>query len=125
MLSTSTFYDVRLEYTTYRTAQEPIGLRDTTGIKQIGNLWFDEQPFGYVGSALGQGITEKYDVLGRFLMSGGGRGQDHSKYWGITLSADLVSQINKHNQLKLGITFDSTSFEERREINHFLKTKER
>jgi hypothetical protein len=121
-LSAKTFYDVRLEYTTYKTAQEPIGLRDTTGIKQISNLWFDEQPFGYVGSSLGQGITEKYDVLGRFLMSGGGRGQDHSNYWGIALSADLVSQVNKHNQIKLGFTFDYTSFEERREINHGATT---
>jgi hypothetical protein len=120
-LSTETYYDVNLEYTRYQTTQEPIGLRDTTGIKQIGGQWYDEAPFGYFGSALGS-ITEKYDIVNQFLMSGGGRGQDHSKYWGIRLSADLVSQINQHNQVKVGFSFDYTSFQERREINHGATT---
>ncbi len=61
VLSTKTFYDVSLEYTNYRNKQEPIGLRDTTKIKEIGGQLFDEAPWGYVGSQLGQGITEKYD----------------------------------------------------------------
>lgn len=118
VLSAKTYYDVRLEYTNFLTRQEPIGLRDTTGIKKIGNKWYDEQPFGYVGSVLGGGITEKYDILGDFLMSGGGRGQDHSRYWGIRLSGDFVSQINRHNQIKTGFALDYSQFKERREINH-------
>jgi outer membrane receptor protein involved in Fe transport len=122
VLSPSTFYDLNMEYTNYRITQEPIGLRDTTGIKNIGGQWFDEQPFGYVGSQLGS-ITEKYDVLGDFLMSGGGRGQDHSRYWGIRFSGDLVSQINKHNQIKTGLSVDYTQFKERREINHGYTTQ--
>ncbi|MCF7805467.1 MAG: TonB-dependent receptor [Candidatus Marinimicrobia bacterium] len=122
VLSTRTFYDVNLEYTNYQITQEPIGLRDTTGIKNIAGRWYDEQPFGYVGSQIGS-ITEKYGVLGDFLMSGGGRGQDHSRYWGIQLTGDLVSQINKHNQVKTGITVDYTEFRERREINHGATTQ--
>ena len=122
VLSTKTFYDVNVEYTNYQITQEPIGLRDTTGIKLIGGRWYDEQPFGYVGSQLGS-ITEKYDVLGDFLMSGGGRGQDHSRYWGIRFSGDLVSQINKYNQVKTGISLDYTKFRERREINHGATTQ--
>jgi len=121
VLSPNTFYDVQIEYTNFTTRQEPIGLRDTTGIKKIGNKWYDEQPFGYVGSAIGN-ITEQYDILGQFLMSGGGRGQDHSRYWGIKISADLVSQIDKHNQVKVGLDFNYTSFKERREINHGATT---
>lgn len=117
VLTPSTFYDMRLEYTNYRTRQEPIALRDTTQIKFIGGKGYDMEPFGYVGSSLGS-ITEQYDVLGEFLMSGGGRGQDHSTYWGLRFSGDMVSQINKHNQIKTGFAIDYNSFEERREINH-------
>jgi len=122
VLSAKTFYDVRLDFTTYKTRQEPIGLRDTTGIKQIGNRFYDEAPWGYVGSDLGS-IIEKYDILGDFLMSGGGRGQDHSSYWGVTLRADLVSQVDKHNQIKTGFTLGYTQLHERREINHSYTTQ--
>ncbi|HOY43696.1 MAG TPA: TonB-dependent receptor [bacterium] len=122
VLSPQTYYDARIEYTNYRIVQEPIGLRDTTGVKQIGGKWYDEAPWGYVGSALGS-ITEKYDILGDFLMSGGGRGQDHSRYWGVRLSADMVSQIDRHNEIKTGIELDYTTFKERREINHGQTTQ--
>jgi outer membrane receptor protein involved in Fe transport len=122
VLSSKTYYDVRLEYTNYNTRQEPIGLRDTTGIKEIAGQWYDETPSGYFGSALGS-ITESYDIVGQFLMSGGGRGQDHSRYWGIRMDADMVSQVDKHNQFKFGVAFDYTSFAERREINHGATTQ--
>jgi len=123
VLSAKTFYDIRLDFTTYRTKQEPIAQRDTTGIKKIGNKYYDEAPWGYVGSDLKGTVTETYDILGDFLMSGGGRGQDHSRYWGLTLRADLVSQIDKHNQIKTGFTIGYTQLHERREINHTYTTQ--
>lgn len=122
VISAKTYYDLSLEYTNYLTRQQPIGLRDTTGIKKIGNRYYDEAPFGYYGSKLGN-ITEKYDVLGDFLMSGGGRGQDHSRYWGLKFAGDFVSQINKHNEVKTGLSFEYTTFKERREINHSYTTQ--
>ncbi|MBN2008790.1 TonB-dependent receptor [candidate division KSB1 bacterium] len=122
VLSSNTFYDLRLEYTNYKTKQEPIALRDTTGIKKIGDTWYDEAPFGYVGSQIGS-IIEKYDILNDFLMSGGGRGQDHSRYWGMSLTGNLVSQINKHNEIKTGFTFEYLQLHERREINHGQTTE--
>jgi len=120
VLSPRTFYDVCLEFTSYRITQEPIRARDPSLIKEIGGQWYDEQPFGYVG---GENIIEQYDILGDFLMSGGGRGQDHSRYWGISLSANIVSQVNKHNEIKTGFDLDYTSFEERTEINHGQTTQ--
>jgi len=122
VLSANSFYDFSLEYTNYSTVQEPTGLRDTTGIKKIGNNYYDETPFGYFGSQYGS-ITEKYDILGDFLMSGGGRGQDHSKYWGIKTAFDFVSQINRHNQIKAGLSVQYSQFKERREINHGQTTQ--
>ena len=121
VVSPKTFYDLRFEYTNYQTRQEPIDLRDTTGVVEIGGVRFDEQPFGYVGSSLGS-ITEQFDIVNEFMISGGGRGQDHSRYWGMALSGDLVSQVNKYNQIKTGFSFDFTSFRERREINHGATT---
>jgi len=118
VLSTKTFYDISLQFTDYQTKQEPIALRDTTGIKKIGNNWYDEAPWGYMGSAIGP-ILEQYDILGDFMMSGGGsKGRDHSTYQGVTLKADLVSQINMHNQIKTGFTLGYTQLHERREINY-------
>jgi outer membrane receptor protein involved in Fe transport len=122
VLSTRTYYDVRLEYTYHKTNQEPIGLRDTTGIKRIGDNWYDEAPWGYVGSDIGS-IIEKYDILGDFLISGGGRGQDHSWYWGLSLSSNLVTQIDNHNEIKFGFNIDYTQLHERREINHSQTTQ--
>ncbi len=132
MLSSSTFYNVTLEYKNHTTFQEPIGLRDTTGIKKIGNNWYDEAPFGYVGTTVNPetgevegSVSETYDILGDFFMSGGGRGQDHSKYWGMALGFDLVSQINRHNEIKMGLDLDYNYFQERREINHGYTTRPR
>lgn len=122
VLNDKTFYDVSVEFADYKTIQEPIGLRDTTGITKIGNNYYDEAPLGYVGSALGS-ITEQYDIIGDFLMSGGGRGQDHSKYQSFKASFDLVSQINRNNEIKTGFDFSYTKFEERREINHGATTE--
>ena len=115
VINTKTYYDMRLEYTNYRIVQEPQGTRNPTGIKKIGDKWYDEAPWGYVR---GTSITEKYDILNEFLMSGGGRGQDHSQYHGIRFSTDFVAQLNRHNELKAGLEFDYTSFKERREINN-------
>ncbi len=122
VLSHKTFYDINIEYTNYRTIQEPIALRDTSGVKKIGNNYYDEAPFGYVGSEIGS-IIEQYDILGDFLMSGGGRGQDHSKYNGIRIGFDLTSQINRNNEIKTGLELSYTNFQERREINHGATTE--
>ncbi len=56
-------------------------------------------------------------------MSGGGRGQDHSWYWGVKLGANLVSQIDRHNQFQAGFGIEYTEFKERREINHGYTTQ--
>ena len=122
VINSKTLYDAVLEYTNYRIVQEPISLRDTTGFKQIGNRLYDEAPWGYVGSKIGS-ITEQYDILGDFLMSGGGRGQDHSRYWGFRFSTDLVSQVDRRNEIKIGMEVDYTRFKERREINHGQTTQ--
>ncbi|MCH8494209.1 MAG: TonB-dependent receptor [Balneolales bacterium] len=116
-LTSNTYYDISTEFTTYQTRQEPSGVRDTTGIMQIGNRWYNEAPFGYVSSEIGR-ISESYDVLNQFMMSGGGRGRDNSSYWTWATSLNFTSQINRHNQVKAGFDFEYASYKERREVNN-------
>jgi outer membrane receptor protein involved in Fe transport len=121
VLSPKTFYEVILEYENYKTEVSPIGLRDTSCVKVIGGKCYDGQPFGYISSDIGS-ITEQYDILDEFLMSGGGRGQDHSRYWAIGLSFDIVSQLARNNQLQAGFGIQHSLHQERREVNHGATT---
>ncbi|MDG5766284.1 TonB-dependent receptor [Balneolales bacterium ANBcel1] len=121
-ISSNTFYQVSVDFTTYSTRQEPIGVRNTDCIKQIGTRCYDEGPFGYVSSDIGR-IGEQYDILDQFLMSGGGRGRDNSNYWTIGTSFDYTSQIDRRNQLKFGFAIEYADYRERREVNHGLSTQ--
>lgn len=121
-LSSNTYYEVATEFTTYRTQQEPSGVRDTTCIKAIGSRCYDEAPFGYVSSEVGS-INENYDILDDFLMSGGGRGRDNSKYWTAAASFTFTSQIDQRNQLRTGADVEYARYEERREVNHGESTQ--
>jgi hypothetical protein len=113
VISPTTFYDIRLEYTKFKTTQEPQNLRNFDPAFRTGDVVLDESPRGFSGS-----ITEQFDISGRDFTSGGGRGQDHSKYWGVGLVADLVSQVHRSHELKAGISLEYTDFSERREQNH-------
>lgn len=120
-LSPSTYYEISTEFTAYSTKQEPRGVRDTTGIKQIGGRWYNEAPFGYVSSEIGR-ISETYDILNQFLMSGGGRGRDNSSYWTWGSSFNFTSQLNRYNQFKAGVDFEIATYKERREVNNEAST---
>jgi len=121
-LSSNTYYEAATEFTMYRTTQEPMRLRDTSCIKEIGNRCFDEAPFGYVSSEIGS-INETYDILDDFMMSGGGRGRDNSQYWTAAASFNFTSQIDQRNQLRTGVDFEYASYQERREVNHGQSTQ--
>ncbi len=120
-LSSHTFYEIGAEFTKYRTRQEPQGVRDTTCIKEIGGRCFDEAPFGYVSSEIGR-ISETYDILNEFLMSGGGRGRDNSSYWTLGGAFSITSQLNRMSQVKAGLDVEFAKYRERREINHEAST---
>ncbi len=120
-ISAKTFYEAVAEFTTYRTRQQPEGVRDTTCVKTIAGRCYDEAPFGYVSSEIGR-ISETYDILNQFLMSGGGRGRDNSSYWTLGARFALTSQMSPHYQVKVGADVEYASYQERREINHEAST---
>ena len=113
VINPTTFYDLRVEYTDFKTVQEPTNYRNLSPAIRIGNVVLDEQPRGFSGT-----ISEQYDISGDNFISGGGRGQDHSRYWGVGLYFDGVSQIHRSHELKAGLSLQYTEFQERREENH-------
>ncbi|MFU8859812.1 MAG: TonB-dependent receptor [Cyclonatronaceae bacterium] len=123
-ISSRTYYEVASEFTAYQTRQEPSGVRDTTCIKTIGNRCFDEAPFGYVSSEIGR-IGETYDLLNEFMMSGGGRGRDNSRYWTWGTSFNFTSQLNRFYQVRAGVDFEYARYSERRELNNEASTHTR
>jgi len=46
--------------------------------------------------------------------------QDHSWYWGVKLGANLVSQIDRHNQFQAGFGIEYTEFKERQRDQSWL-----
>jgi len=120
-IGSRTFYEITGEFTKYQTRQAPEGVRDTTCIKVIAGTCYDEAPFGYVSSDIGR-ISETYDILNEFLMSGGGRGRDNSSYWTMGARFALTSQINQYNQVKTGLDIEYAAYKERQEVNHEAST---
>jgi len=113
VLTPTTFYDLRVEYNDFKTVQEPMDWKTGEPSFRTGNVVLDDAPRGFSGS-----ITEVTDISHRDFIAGGGRGQDHSRYWGMGLYFDGVSQVHRSHELKAGFSLNYTKFEERREINH-------
>ncbi|MEX0679820.1 MAG: TonB-dependent receptor [Balneolales bacterium] len=124
-ISDRTFYEVGTEYTQYSTKQEPTTFIDPDlCIKIIAGQCYDETPFGYLSSDVGN-TGEQYDILGDFLMSGGGRGRDNSNYYTAAASFTMTSQITRNHQLKGGADFEYALYRERQEVNHGESTTPR
>lgn len=97
VIDPSTFYEVVLSRfeTNYNTSPSP--LRDTASIKKFGNnYWVDEAPYGFqpapsfgIGSGMRMGV-------------GMSNSRDSSFIAVYTGKFDIVSQLDKYNQLKAG-----------------------
>lgn len=97
-VNATTFYEVVLSRFSSKYDTNPGRLRDTTKIMKIGNnYWVDEAPFGFqpapstgIGSGLRMGV-------------GMSNSRDSSKIDVYQGKFDLVSQIDKYNQVKAGL----------------------
>ncbi len=100
VLSEPTYYEVSLQYNANRYRTTQMELRDTSKVNEVLPGYFlDEAPFGYWGYGTGgiEGVmrTGGWQNLGR----------DHSDNSTIQSHFDLTSQINRHNQIKTGLSF--------------------
>ncbi len=103
-LGKKTFYEVKFQhkYSQYKTYQTQ--LRDTTKKYEIFPGYFvDEAPFGYWGYAE-TGVGNMH--LGGWM----NLGRDKSRNSTTVLKFDLMSQINKWNLLKTGLSFTYNDF---------------
>ena len=110
-LSPSTYYEVRYNrfWVDSKTGRAPARSLRTYGVKEIGGIWFDETPRGWVE------LPEK-DLTGAYALSGGGTVRDTSGVVTNQLNLDLASQINAHHFVKTGFEL---------ETNHLNKDYER
>lgn len=97
VLSPSTYYELQYQYGKGWIDVWHLPPRDTTKIHQIGDKWYDETPEGW-------STVERYDIPHMFMMSGGARYSNKSSNWSHQLKYDIVSQVNKYNQVKAGFS---------------------
>ncbi len=104
VLNQFTFYEVVISRFESEYSTNPGRLRDSTLIKKFGNnYWVDEAPYGWqpapsfgIGSGMRMGV-------------GMSNSRDSSKIAVYTAKFDIVSQLDKYNQLKAGIQLNYTN----------------
>ncbi|HNW58081.1 MAG TPA: TonB-dependent receptor [bacterium] len=97
-INKSTYYDFQLKYSQKKYFTNPGGYRDETAKYEIiPGYSVDEAPFGF-------STTPVYGIDGDFMMGGAvGVSRDYSKYMTYSGKLDLVSQVNRRNQIKSGV----------------------
>ncbi|MGD8780824.1 MAG: TonB-dependent receptor [Ignavibacteria bacterium] len=110
-LSEKTYYNFKLSYLLRRSFVNHADYRSSEGVFTVGGYTFDSTPSGYAdeasvvdfgGREADFGLTTKgYS----FIFGGHGKERDFSKEILISTRFDLVSQVNKNNQVKTGFEF--------------------
>jgi outer membrane receptor for ferrienterochelin and colicin len=100
VLNPSTYYNVRLSYINVETDQNKWRtLRNPAIIRNFGPVAVDEQPWGFLNDP---GYV--YAVADEAVIGGvGGAEINQNKINTINIKADLTSQVNKNNQVQVGI----------------------
>jgi len=105
-LSPNTFYSVRItRQETENQGLGPIDLRDTTWIANIGGYKVTELPYGWWSWGQNRRWESIEDQM-QFNCTSGSNMRDESRMTGWNLKADLTSQINRYNQIKMGVEYN-------------------
>lgn len=102
-LSPSTFYEIRYNrfWTDSKAGRGRSRSPQTFLIKNVGGVWLDETPYGWVDEA-----QKQPDLTGAYMMGGGGSVKDTSNVVTQKINFDLTSQINDNNLVKAGLEFE-------------------
>jgi hypothetical protein len=99
VLSPRTFYNIRITHARQKnSALGSNAWRDTTKIVQFGNTWVDEEPYGFYFATGYLNLENDQGYSGN-----GAATLDYSKVNTLNLKFDLTSQVNKYNQIKVGL----------------------
>jgi len=100
MLSPSTFYEIRYNFFSSESETDRFRNRDTTFVKTIGGVGFDETPVGYVDVS-----HTLVDLPGSYDFFGGGLVFDKSYVKSQKINFDMTSQVNNQHMIKLGLEY--------------------
>ena len=98
-LSSTTFYEVRLNAFRSSYDTNPGRLRDETPVVSFGGIGFDEAPFGFQPKPT-------FGVDGMRTGVGMSNARDTSVVTAYNLKADLTSQLNRFLQIKTGVEYN-------------------
>lgn len=98
-LSSSTFYEVRVNAFRSRYDTNPGRVRDETPVVFFGGVGFDEAPFGFQSKPT-------FGVDGMRTGVGMSNARDTSLVTAYNVKADLTSQLNRFLQLKTGLEYN-------------------
>jgi outer membrane receptor protein involved in Fe transport len=106
VLSPLTFYEVVAQRFSSQYATNPGRTRDTSRVYKFGNGYYlDEAPFGFFPSP---GAVSLNGIDGMRMGVGMSNARDSSKVATYLLKFDLVSQLDRFNEVKGGIEFSFT-----------------
>lgn len=99
VLTPTTYYEINLNQVGSKYDTNPGRKRDTSKVYQFANMRVDEAPFGvYSGTSAGIGSSMNMGL-------GFSNSRDTSKVTTYSARFDLVSQLDKYNNIKTGLEF--------------------
>ncbi len=110
--SEKTYYDFKISYLLRRSFVNHADYRSTAGTFTVGGYTFDCSPEGYVDAETVPDFGGKEGELGMstrgfaFILGGHGKERDYSREILINTRFDIVSQIDKYNQIKTGFEYN-------------------
>lgn len=111
-LSDNTFYDLKLSHLLRRSYVTHAPERSSEKTFSVGGFTFDVGPEGWVPEETVRDFGGRESDLGittqgySFILGGHGKEKDYSREVLINTRFDLVSQIDKYNQIKTGFEFN-------------------
>lgn len=106
VLSPTTFYEVLAQRFSSQYSTNPGRMRDTSRTYKFGNNYYiDEAPFGFYPNP---GTWSLSGIDGMRMAVGMSNARDSSKVASYLLKFDIVSQIDRYNELKGGVEFAYT-----------------
>lgn len=111
-LSDNTFYDFKLSHLLRRSYVNHGPNRSNNNAFTVGGFTFDEAPEGWVSDDTVRDFGGRESDFGlttpgfSFILGGHGKERDYSRETLINTRFDLISQIDKYNQIKTGFEFN-------------------
>ena len=106
VLNPTTFYEIIAQAAHFAQSTNPGRTRDTSRVYKFGNSYYlDEAPFGFIDNPGNYSTT---GIDGMRMAIGMSNARDSSKLTSYSIKFDIVSQVDRYNELKGGIEFAYT-----------------